>query len=95
MVPDIARRWFTYLADSPAKMEVVLGDGRLAIEREAARGYDLLAMDAFSSDAVPAHLITSEAFTAYERHLKPDGILAVHVSNRFLDLAPVIQALAD
>lgn len=76
-------------------MEVVLGDGRLAIEREPAQGYDLLAMDAFTSDAVPAHLITSEAFTAYERHLKPDGILAVHVSNRFLDLAPVIKALAD
>jgi hypothetical protein len=95
MVPEIARRWFTYLGDSPAKMEVVLGDGRLAIEREPAQGYDLLAMDAFTSDAVPAHLITSEAFTAYERHLKPDGILAVHVSNRFLDLAPVIKALAD
>ena len=95
MVPDIARKWFTYLADSPAKMEVVLGDGRLAIEREAAQGYDLLAMDAFSSDAVPAHLITSEAFTAYERHLKPDAILAIHVSNRFLDLAPAIKALAD
>ena len=95
MVPEIARRWFTYLGDSPAKLEVVLGDGRLAIEREPAQAYDLLAMDAFTSDAVPAHLITSEAFTAYERHLKPDGILAVHVSNRFLDLAPVIKALAD
>lgn len=76
-------------------MEVVLGDGRLAIEREAAQGYDLLAIDAFSSDAVPAHLITSEAFTAYERHLKSDAILAIHVSNRFLDLAPVIGALAE
>ncbi len=95
MVPDIARKWFTYLGDSPAKMDVVLGDGRLAIEREAAQGYDLLAMDAFSSDAVPAHLITSEAFVAYERHLKPDGILAIHVSNRFVDLAPVIRALAE
>jgi spermidine synthase len=95
MVPEIARRWFTYLGDSPARLEVVLGDGRLAIEREPAQGYDLLAMDAFTSDAVPAHLITSEAFTAYERHLKQDGILAVHVSNRFLDLAPVIKALAD
>ena len=95
MVPDIARKWFTYLADSSAKMEVVLGDGRLAIEREPAQGYDLLAMDAFSSDAVPAHLITSEAFSAYERHLKPDAILAIHVSNRFLDLAPVIRALAE
>ena len=95
MVPDIAKRWFTYLADSPAQLETVLGDGRLTIEREAAQGYDILAMDAFTSDAVPAHLITSEAFTAYARHLKPDGILAVHVSNRFLDLAPVIKALAD
>ncbi len=95
MVLDIARRDFTYLADSPAKIDIVLGDGRLAIEREPAQAYDLLAMDAFSSDAVPAHLITSEAFTAYERHLKPGAILAIHVSNRFLDLAPVIHELAQ
>ena len=94
MVPEIARNHFTYLADSPAKIDVVLGDGRLAIEREPAQAYDLLAMDAFSSDSVPAHLITSEAFTAYERHLKPDAILAIHVSNRFLDLAPAIRELA-
>ena len=95
MVLDIARRDFSYLADSPAKIDIVLGDGRLAIEREPAQAYDLLAMDAFSSDSVPAHLITSEAFTAYERHLKPDAILAIHVSNRFLDLAPVIHELAQ
>ncbi len=94
MVPEIAKRDFTYLADSPAKIDIVLGDGRLAIEREPAQAYDLLAMDAFSSDSVPAHLITSEAFTAYERHLKPDAILAIHVSNRFLDLAPAIRELA-
>ena len=94
MVPEIARNHFSYLADSPAKIDVVLGDGRLAIEREPAQAYDLLAMDAFSSDSVPAHLITSEAFTAYERHLKPDAILAIHVSNRFLDLAPAIRELA-
>ena len=94
MILDIAKRHFTYLADSPAKIDVVLGDGRLAIEREPAQGYDLLAMDAFSSDSVPAHLITSEAIAAYERHLKPDAILAIHVSNRFLDLAPVIRELA-
>ncbi len=94
MILDIAKHQFTYLADSPARIDVVLGDGRLAIEREAAQGYDLLAMDAFSSDSVPAHLITSEAFTAYERHLKPDAVLAIHVSNRFLDLAPVIRELA-
>lgn len=95
MVLDIARRDFTYLADSPAKIDIVMGDGRLAIEREPAQAYDLLAMDAFSSDSVPAHLITSEAFTAYERHLKPDAILAIHVSNRFLDLAPMIRELAQ
>ena len=94
MVPEIARNQFTYLADSPAKIDIVLGDGRLAIEREAPQAYDLLAMDAFSSDSVPAHLITSEAFTAYQRHLKPDAILAIHVSNRFLDLAPAIRELA-
>ncbi|MBL8381262.1 MAG: fused MFS/spermidine synthase, partial [Burkholderiales bacterium] len=95
MVLDIARRHFTYLADSPARIDVVLGDGRLAIERDPPQAFDLLAMDAFSGDAVPAHLITSEAFAAYERHLKPDAILAVHISNRFIDLGPPLKALAD
>ncbi|MFN0162722.1 MAG: spermidine synthase [Burkholderiales bacterium] len=95
MVLDIAHRHFTYLADTPARIEVVLGDGRLAIERDPPQAFDVLAMDAFSGDAVPAHLITSEAFAAYERHLKPDAILAVHISNRFIDLGPPLKALAD
>jgi spermidine synthase len=90
----IAREDFTYLADSEAKIEVVLGDARLALEREAPQGYDVLAVDAFSSDAIPVHLITREALALYLRHVKPDGIVAFHVSNRFLDLGPVVARLA-
>jgi len=90
----IAREQFTYLADSGAKIDVVLGDARLALEREAPQGYDVLAVDAFSSDAIPVHLITLEALALYLRHLRPDGIAAFHVSNRFLDLGPVVARLA-
>jgi len=96
--PDVMRfatTYFTYLGDSKAEWEIVLGDARLSLEREAAQGYDVLALDAFSGDAVPLHLLTVEAFEIYRRHLKPDGILAAHISNRFLDLKPVILGLAD
>ena len=71
-----------------------LGDARLALEREAPRSFDVLAVDAFSSDAIPVHLITREALGVYLRHVKPDGIVAFHVSNRFLDLIPVVARLA-
>ena len=91
---DIARNEFTYLADSPAEIELALGDARLALEREAPQGFDVLAVDAFSSDAIPVHLITREALGVYLRHVKPDGIVAFHVSNRFLDLVPVVARLA-
>ena len=93
-VVRFAREQFTYLADSGAKIDVVLGDARLALEREAPQGYDVLAVDAFSSDAIPVHLITREALALYLRHVKPDGIVAFHVSNRFLDLGPVVARLA-
>jgi len=93
-VIELARNEFTYLADSPAKVEVVLGDARLSLEREAPQGFDVLAVDAFSSDSIPVHLLTAEAFAVYFRHLKPGGILAVHISNRFLDLKPVVKAAA-
>ncbi|MBE3071316.1 MAG: fused MFS/spermidine synthase [Planctomycetes bacterium] len=96
--PDVMRfatTHFTYLGDSKAECEVVLGDARLSLEREAAEGYDVLALDAFSGDAIPLHLLTVEAFEIYRRHLKPDGILAAHISNRFLDLKPVVLGLAD
>ncbi len=93
-VVDVARRDFTYLADSEAKIEIALGDARLTLEREAPQGFDVLAVDAFSSDAIPVHLITKEALEVYLKHVKPDGIVAFHLSNRFLDLIPVVARLA-
>lgn len=91
---------FTYLRDCVARVEVVLGDARLSLERELARGaredFDVLAIDAFSSDAIPVHLLTREALDVYLARLaRPDGILAIHISNRNLDLAPVVQGLAQ
>jgi len=91
----VAQSEFTYLGDSKAKVELVLGDARLALEREAPQGFDVLAVDAFSSDAIPVHLITREALGVYLKHVKPDGIVAFHVSNRFLDLIPVVARLAQ
>jgi len=93
-VAELARSEFTFLKDSLAQVEVVLGDARLSLEREPAQNFDVLALDAFSSDAIPVHLLTVEAFRTYLRHLKPDGILAVHISNRYLDLVPVVQQAA-
>jgi hypothetical protein len=94
MVAAIARREFTFLGDSPARTEIVLGDARLSLEREAPQAYDVLAVDAFSSDSIPVHLLTREAFELYFRHLAPNGILAVHVSNRYLALEPVVTTAA-
>ncbi|MGH9658828.1 MAG: fused MFS/spermidine synthase, partial [Bryobacteraceae bacterium] len=94
-VKFLADTEFTFLRDSDAAIEVVLGDARLSLEREAPNGYDLLVVDAFSGDSVPVHLLTREAFAVYFRHLKPDGVLALHVSNDYLDLAPVVRRLAD
>ena len=91
LVEQIARAWFVALPECKAKAEVVMGDARLSMEAEAPQGYDLLAVDAFSSDAIPVHLLTRQAFDAYARHLKPGGVLAVHISNRYLDLAPVLR----
>ncbi len=93
-VIDVASREFSYLADSEATLELELGDARLSLEREPPQGFDLLAVDAFSSDAIPVHLITREALALYLSHLKPEGIVAFHVSNRFLDLVPVVARLA-
>ena len=91
LVLDIARSEFTYLSDTPAHVETVLGDGRLSLEHEPSQQFDVLVMDAFSGDSVPVHLITREAFQTYLRHLKPGGILAVNISNRHLDLRPVME----
>ena len=95
LVIDIARREFFYLADSAARVETVLGDARLALEREPPQSYDALAIDAFSSDAIPVHLMTRESLALYLKHLKPQGVIAFHVTNRYLDLAPVVRRLAD
>jgi hypothetical protein len=94
-VPLLADRYFTYLSDSAADIEVILGDARLSMERQPPQNYDVLALDAFSGDAIPAHLLTKEAFAEYFRHLDPQGVIAVHVSNRHLDLIPVVGGLAE
>ncbi|WP_300341440.1 fused MFS/spermidine synthase [Accumulibacter sp.] len=94
-VVDLARSEFSYLADSAATIVPVLGDGRLMLESEAPQNFDLLAIDAFSGDSIPTHLLTLEAMRAYLRHLKSDGLLAVHITNRYLDLRPVIAAAAS
>ena len=91
---DIARHQFTYLADCPAHTDLVLGDARLSLASEPNQKFDLLVIDAFSGDAIPVHLLTREAFQIYWRHLKPDGVLAVHISNRYLNLAPVVSLAA-
>jgi SAM-dependent methyltransferase len=97
-VERLARSQFSYLSGTQAKVEVVIGDARLSMERELAAGqsqqFDVLALDAFSSDAIPVHLLTREAFSTYLGHLKPGGIIAVHTSNRYLDLQPVVENLA-
>lgn len=95
MVLRLARTEFTYLRDTPAQVEVILGDGRLALEREPDQRFDILVMDAFSGDSVPVHLITTEAFRTYLRHLKPGGILALNISNKYLDLRPVMERAAS
>ncbi|MEW5938531.1 MAG: ferrichrome ABC transporter permease [Chloroflexota bacterium] len=91
--------YFSYLSDSPAQMEIVLGDARISLERELESGqpqnFDLLAMDAFSSDSVPVHLLDKEAFAVYLQHLNPRGILAVNITNTYLDLKPVVFRLAQ
>jgi hypothetical protein len=95
--PDVERlasSRFTYLTHCAGKVEVTLGDARLSLEREPPQNFDLLALDAFSSDAIPVHLLTRQAFTIYERHLKTNGIIAVHVSNKNMNLEPVVVSLA-
>lgn len=74
---------------------MVLGDTRLSLEREPKQNFDVLVVDAFTSDVIPVHLLTREAFTLYFQHLRKSGVLAVHVSNRYLDLAPVVQLAAE
>ncbi len=93
-VVDIARREFTFLSDTPAKTDLVMGDGRLSLEREAPRGYDVLGIDAFSGDSIPMHLVTREAMAIYVKHIKRDGVIVFQATNRFVDLLPVVKRLA-
>jgi spermidine synthase len=95
LVVEIARDWFTYMKQSKAATEIILGDARLSLESEPAQQFDVLVVDAFSGDAIPVHLLTKEAFALYFRQLKPNGILAVHTSNTYLDLSPVVKLLAE
>jgi hypothetical protein len=88
------RRLFTYLADAAAEIRVDVGDGRLLLERRPAGTYDLLVLDAFSSDAVPVHLLTVEGLASAMRTVRDGGVIAFHVSNRYLDLEPVVAAAA-
>jgi hypothetical protein len=101
VVIDLARGrggYFSFLSDSKAKIEIVPGDARISIEQETANGniqsYDVLVLDTFSGDSIPVHLIDKEAFAVYLRQLQPDGVLAVHITNTFLDLRPVVFDLA-
>jgi len=90
LVLQIASTQFGFLRSCPADKQVFLGDGRLVLESLPDEQLDFFVMDAFSSDAVPMHLLTREAYVSYRRHLKPNGVMAVNISNRYLDLAPVI-----
>ncbi len=94
LVIRIATNEFTYTRQAPSKVDIALGDARLSLEREAPENFDVLAVDAFSGDSIPVHLLTREAFALYFRHLKPEGVLAVHISNRYLDLLPVMKQAA-
>jgi SAM-dependent methyltransferase len=93
-VVAVARGQFTFLKSSAATIETALGDARLTLEREAPQRFDVLAVDAFSSDAIPVHLLTREAIALYRRHLRPGGVIAFHLTNKFLDLEPVVLDLA-
>lgn len=97
-VERLALKWFTFVGDLQArgaKYEMALGDARLTLEHEAPQGFDVLLLDAFSGDSVPVHLLTREAFQLYLRHLKPGGIIAVHITNHYLNLAPVVERAAQ
>jgi SAM-dependent methyltransferase len=94
-VIEAASRYFRFLAESQAKTDVVAGDGRLALEREAPKSFDVIVLDAFSDDSIPVHLLTREAFEIYFRRLRDGGVLAIHLTNRYLNLDSVVAALAE
>ncbi len=97
-VERLAREYFTYLSDGANQIDVIIGDGRVSMERElkeqGSRKFDILTVDAFSGDAIPVHLLTQEAFELYFKHLSDDGILAMHITNRYIDLKPLVYNMA-
>jgi hypothetical protein len=93
-VLSVAQRDFYYLSDSRARIAIALGDARLNLERETPQKFDVLVIDAFSSDSIPVHLVTREALAVYLKHMRPNGIIAFHVTNRYLDLPPVVKMIA-
>ena len=95
LVERVARSLFTYLRESPARTDVVLGDARFSINREHGAPFDVIVLDAFTGDAVPVHLLTQQAIALYRRHLTPEGILAFHISSQYLDLEPVLAREAQ
>lgn len=94
-VVELAQSQFSYLADSTAAYDIVVADARLALERETSQDFDILVLDAFSGDSIPMHLLTHEALQLYRRHLRPEGVLAVHIANHYLDLKPLIRGWAE
>lgn len=94
-VVNIAQSYFSYLHDTPAEVDMVTGDARISLEREPAQHFDVLVVDAFSGDSIPMHLLTREAMREYFRHLSPTGVLAIHASNQYLNLAPVVRLAAE
>ena len=97
-VDRIAEKYFTYLKDAKGAQQIIIGDARISLERELAnhqrQKFDVLAVDAFSGDGIPIHLLTREAFALYWEHLDPEGILALHITNYHFDFTPVIRALS-
>lgn len=93
-VAEIAQTYFTYLKNTAASYDIVISDARLAMEREPPQDFDILILDAFSGDAIPMHLLTEQALQLYRRHLRPDSVLAIHITNHYLDLKPLISGMA-
>jgi hypothetical protein len=94
VVERLARHWFTFLHDSAAQTDVVLGDARLSLGSQGPQHFNVIVVDAFSGDAIPVHLLTREALALYRRQLEPSGVIAFHVSNQYIDLEPVVAAIA-
>ena len=94
-VLEIAKKYFWYLTDAKANLSLTLGDGRLNLEREPSQQFDMLSIDAFSSDSIPMHLMTVEALQVYQKQIKPEGAIVYNVTNRLINLAPMVQLLAQ